>query len=136
MQQITTFLMFDGKAEAAMNLYMSLFRQSAIRSITRYEADEGDAEGTVRHAIFALNGQEFMCIDTSVKHQFTFTPAMSLYVTCETEEEIDRLYAGLSQGGEVLMPLGPYSFSEKYGWIADKFGVTWQLSLVRTEGTA
>ena len=77
-----------------------------------------------------------MCIDTNVKHQFTFTPAMSLYITCETDEEIERLYAVLSQGGKVLMPLGPYPFSEKYGWIADKFGVSWQLSLVKTEGTA
>ena len=136
MQKITTFLMFDGNAEAAMNLYISLFEQSEIRNIVRHGIDDAGEEGTVQHAIFALHGQEFMCIDTSVKHQFTFTPAMSLYITCETDEEIERVYAVLSQGGKVLMPLGPYPFSEKYGWIADKFGVSWQLSLVKTEGTA
>ena len=131
MQQITTFLMFEGKAEEAMNLYLSLFKQSEIRSITRYGANVTGAEGTVQQAVFALNGQEFMCIDSSIQHQFTFTPSMSLFVTCAAEEEIDQLYIGLSQGGEVLMPLAPYPFSEKYGWVSDKFGVSWQLSLVK-----
>jgi predicted 3-demethylubiquinone-9 3-methyltransferase (glyoxalase superfamily) len=129
MQKITTFLMFTGQAEAAMNLYTSLFKQSAILNMTRYGANEAGAEGSVQHATFTLNGQEFMCIDSSPVHAFTFTPSMSLYVHCETEEEIDRVFAALAQDGQILMPLDRYPFSEKFGWLSDKFGVSWQLSL-------
>ena len=129
MQKITTFLMFTGQAEAAMNLYTSLFKQSEILNITRYGATEAGAEGSVQHATFALNGQEFMCIDSSPVHAFTFTPSMSLYVRCATEEEIDSVFATLSQDGQILMPLDRYPFSPKFGWLSDRFGVSWQLSL-------
>ncbi|MCY9695642.1 VOC family protein [Paenibacillus alginolyticus] len=130
-QKITTFLMFSGQAEEAMNLYTSLFDQSEILTIKRYGAGEAGAEGSVLRATFSLHGQVFMCIDSSMKHDFTFTPAISLYVTCESEEEIDRVYEKLSQDGTVLMPLGAYPFSEKFGWVGDRFGVTWQLTLVK-----
>ncbi len=127
-QKITTFLMFqDENAEEAMNFYISLFDHSKVISITRYGANESGKEGTVMHASFMLNGQEYMCIDSNVKHGFTFTPAMSLYVTCDTEEEIDKLFAALSEGGNILMPLGSYPFGEKFGWVNDKYGVSWQL---------
>jgi predicted 3-demethylubiquinone-9 3-methyltransferase (glyoxalase superfamily) len=129
MQKVTTFLMFTGQAEAAMNLYTSLFKQSEILNITRYGANEAGAEGSVQHATFTLNGQEFMCIDSSPVHAFTFTPSMSLYVRCATEEEIDSVFATLSQDGQILMPLDRYPFSQKFGWLADRFGVSWQLSL-------
>jgi predicted 3-demethylubiquinone-9 3-methyltransferase (glyoxalase superfamily) len=129
MQKITTFLMFTGQAEAAMKLYASLFKQSEIIHITRYGPHEAGAEGTVQHATFTLNGQEFMCIDSAPVHEFTFTPSMSLYVRCETEAEIDRVFATLSQDGQVLMPLEQYPFSKKFGWLSDRFGVSWQLSL-------
>jgi predicted 3-demethylubiquinone-9 3-methyltransferase (glyoxalase superfamily) len=129
MQKIRTFLMFEGKAEEAMNYYISLFEGSGITGIDRYGPNEGGNEGTVRKATFTLKGQEFMCIDSSVKHNFTFTPAVSLFVTCATEEEIDRLFGKLSQGGSVLMPLDTYPFSKKFCWVADKFGLSWQLSL-------
>ena len=129
MQKVTTFLMFTGQAEAAMNLYTSLFKQSAILNITRYGANDAGAEGSVQHATFTLNGQEFMCIDSSPVHAFTFTPSMSLYVRCATEEEIDAVFATLSQDGQILMPLDRYPFSQKFGWLTDRFGVSWQLSL-------
>jgi predicted 3-demethylubiquinone-9 3-methyltransferase (glyoxalase superfamily) len=128
-QKITTFLMFSGKAEEAMNFYTSLFDSSEIVSISRYGANEAGAEGTVLHATFSLKGQVFMCIDSSVKHEFTFTPAISLYVACDTEDEIDRVFQSLSQEGSILMPLAVYPFSEKFGWVADKYGVSWQLNL-------
>ncbi|MFD0679332.1 MULTISPECIES: VOC family protein [unclassified Paenibacillus] len=131
-QKITTFLMFEGKAEEAMNFYTSLFEQSEILSIERYGANEAGAEGTVVKAAFALNGQVFMCIDSSVKHGFTFTPAISLYVSCDTEEEISKVYERLSHDGAVLMPLGKYPFSNKFGWVQDKYGVSWQLNLVES----
>ncbi|MBO8163311.1 MAG: VOC family protein [Brevibacillus sp.] len=132
-QKITTFLMFDGKAEEAMNFYLSLFDQSELIRIQRYEANEAGVEGTVKHATFSLNGQLFMCIDSSVKHDFTFTPAISLYVTCNTEEEIDKLFHALSQDGTIFMPLEAYPFSEKFAWVADRFGVSWQLNLVKSQ---
>ncbi|WP_066942393.1 VOC family protein [Microtetraspora fusca] len=129
-QKITTFLMFHGDAEEAMTFYTSLFDDSRILSVDRYGAGESGAEGTVRHAAFSLAGQRLACIDSSVKHDFTFTPAISLYVRCGTEAEIDRLYAALSEKGAELMPLGDYGFSAKYGWVVDRFGVAWQLDLV------
>jgi predicted 3-demethylubiquinone-9 3-methyltransferase (glyoxalase superfamily) len=129
-QKITPFLMFTGQAEEAMNYYLSIFERSEILSIQRYGPNEAGAEGSVVHATFALDGQEFMCIDSYVKHEFTFTPAISFYITCETEAEIDQLFAKLSEDGVVYMPLAPYPFSPKFGWVGDKFGVTWQLTLV------
>ncbi|MCU5518119.1 VOC family protein [Bacillus wiedmannii] len=128
-QKITTFLMFEGKAEEAMNFYTSLFDQSQIVSISRYDENGPGKEGSVIHATFTLNGQEFMCIDSYVNHGFTFTPSMSLYVTCETEEEIEKVFHKLAQDGSVLMPLGSYPFSKKFGWLNDKYGVSWQLTL-------
>ncbi len=123
--------MFDGKAEEAMDFYISLFENSKILSITRYRSDEAGTERTVVHATLSLGGQEFMCIDSNIKHEFTFTPSMSLYVKCETDEEIDRLFTKLSQGRQVLMPLDRYPFSEKFAWVSDKYGVSWQLNLAR-----
>ncbi len=131
MQKLTTFLMFDGRAEEAVNLYITLFENSKILSITRYGPNEAGAEGTVMHATFSLAGQEFMCIDSSVKQGFTFTPAMSIYVNCKTEQEIDRLFEQLSQGGQVFMPLNRYPFSDRFAWISDRFGVSWQLNLAK-----
>jgi len=129
MQKITTFLMFEGKAEEAINFYVSLFEDSRIVSMARYEAGEPGAQGSVKHALFSLDGQEFMAIDSNIEHDFTFTPAISLYVQCETEQEIDELFEKLSTLGQVLMPLDEYPFSKKFGWVADRFGVSWQLSL-------
>ena len=131
MQQITTFLMFEGQAEAAMNFYISLFPGSKVLSLARYGAGEPGTQGTVKHATFSLGGQEFMCIDSNVEHGFTFTAAMSLYVNCQSEEQVDRLFAALSEGGQVFMPLDRYPFSDKFGWVADRFGVSWQLSLAK-----
>jgi predicted 3-demethylubiquinone-9 3-methyltransferase (glyoxalase superfamily) len=131
MQKITTFLMFDGQAEEAMNFYTALFKKSEIMSITHYGPGEEGVEGTVMQAIFTLNGQMFTCIDSSIKHEFTFTPAMSLYVTCDTEVEIDELFEKLSRGGKVHMPLAAYPFSKKFAWIDDRFGVSWQLNLTK-----
>ncbi|MET1031170.1 VOC family protein [Domibacillus tundrae] len=129
MQPITPFFMFEGNAEEAMNFYLSIFEGASISHITRYGANEVGKEGSVQQAIFTLNGQTFMCIDSPIKHDFTFTPALSLYITCDTEEEIDRLYGALSIGGAVLMPINAYPFTQKFAWFNDQFGVSWQLNL-------
>jgi predicted 3-demethylubiquinone-9 3-methyltransferase (glyoxalase superfamily) len=129
MQKFTTFLMFAGRAEEAMRFYTSLFKNSEITSISRYGPNEAGAEGTVQHAIFTLSGQEFMCIDSNAQHGFTFTPSISIYVRCETEAEIDRVFAELSKDGQIFLPLEHYPFSAKFAWVSDKFGVSWQLNL-------
>lgn len=129
MQKIITFLTFQGQAEEAIKFYTSLFERSEILSITRYGPEGPGDEGSVMHATFSLDGQAFMCIDSSVQHAWTFTPAMSLWVTCESEQEIDRLYGAPSEDGEVFMPLDEYPFSAKFAWVADRYGVSWQLNL-------
>lgn len=129
MKSVTPFLMFQGNAEEAMNHYISIIEDSEIISITRYGPDQPGAEGSVMHAAFSLKGQTFMCIDSNVKHEFTFTPSFSIYLTCESEAEIQKVYGALIDGGGAMMPLDNYGFSQKFGWIADKFGVSWQLNL-------
>ncbi|WP_391558526.1 VOC family protein [Robertmurraya sp.] len=130
MGKVTPFLMFqDGKAEEAMNYYISIIEDSEITSIVRYGENESGDEGTVMQATFSLKGQEFMCIDSNLKHQFSFTPSISIFVTCDSEEEINSIYQKLIEGGQALMPIGDYGFSQRFGWLNDRFGVSWQLNL-------
>ena len=126
---ITPFLMFQGKAEAAMQFYVSLFKDADITQIDRYGANEQGPEGSVRLAGFRLGKQPFFCIDSPVKHAFDFTPSQSTFVDCEDEAELQRLFEQLSAEGEILMPLDDYGFSKKFGWVNDRFGVSWQLNL-------
>lgn len=130
MKKVTPFLMFQNNdAEDAMNFYTSIIEDSNIQSITRYGADGPGTEGTVLQAAFSLKGQDFMCIDSHIKHAFDFTPSFSIYLTCDSEAEIDYLYDILLQKGNALMPIGDYGFSKKFGWLVDQFGVSWQLNL-------
>ena len=126
--KIRTFFTFFDQAEAAMNFYISLFDDAAILSIERYKAGEAGKEGTVIKAVFHIKGQEYMCIDSPIKHDFTFTPAISLFVNCDSQEEIERLSEAFSLEGKFLMPLDNYGFSQKFCWVQDKFGVSWQLN--------
>jgi predicted 3-demethylubiquinone-9 3-methyltransferase (glyoxalase superfamily) len=121
-QKVIPFLMFTGKAEKAMNDYVSIFEGSEINSIHHHE------NGSVLHALFKLKGQEIMCIDSIVQHDFSFTPAISLFVVCDSEAEIEDAFEKLSKGGSVLMPLAASPVSEKFGWVQDQYGVSWQLS--------
>ncbi len=126
--RIRPFLMFDGQAEEAMNFYLELFQDGEITQIERYGPGESGAEGSVMLAAFTVHGLDLLCIDSS-GHDFTFTPAFSLFVDCASEGEVDRLFAALSAGGQVLMPLDRYPFSPRFAWVADRFGVSWQLFL-------
>lgn len=127
---VTPFLMFqDNNAEEAMNFYVSLFAGGQVLSVTRYGPGEGGAEGSVMRASFSIANQTVMCIDSPVKHAFTFTPSTSLFVDCESDEELRRLYAALSEKGGTLMPLDNYGFSQLFAWVNDRFGVSWQLNL-------
>jgi predicted 3-demethylubiquinone-9 3-methyltransferase (glyoxalase superfamily) len=121
--------MFDGVAEEAMNFYVSLFKGSEVSNVERYGPGEQGIGGSVKIADFILGGQHFRCIDSPIKHAFSFTPSMSIFVDCEDEAELDEAFKELSAGGEVLMPVGDYGFSAKFGWVNDRFGVSWQLNL-------
>ena len=131
MEMVTPFLMFTGRAEEAMNFYVSLFPGSEVVNVIRYGEDGGDMQGKVQLAEFSLAGQHILCIDSPDVHEFTFTPSTSLYVKCRSEQEIDHFFAELSEDGQVLMPLEQYPFSEKYAWVNDRFGVSWQLTLAK-----
>jgi predicted 3-demethylubiquinone-9 3-methyltransferase (glyoxalase superfamily) len=127
---VTTFLMFQGVAEEALNFYVSIFQGSAeIKQIDHYGPEEPGMEGAVKRAQFSLAGHELVCFNSPVNHAFTFTPSISLFVDCENDAELDNAYNQLSDGGQVLMPLDNYGFSRKFGWVNDRFGVSWQLNL-------
>lgn len=126
---VAPFLMFEGKAEEAMNLYVSLIPNSEVLEVQRYGPEGPGAEGSVMTARFSLGGLPMMCNDSTVKHAFSFTPSASLLVTCTSEEEIDRITAALAEGGEFLMPLDNYGFSRRFAWLNDRYGVSWQLKL-------
>jgi predicted 3-demethylubiquinone-9 3-methyltransferase (glyoxalase superfamily) len=128
--KVTTFLMFEGgKAEEAMRFYVSLFPNSEILDMMHYGPSEMGAEGSVKHARFTIAGREFAAIDSPTEHQFGFTPAVSLFVDCESREELEAAHARLVEGGMDLMPLGEYGFSAGFAWVNDRFGVSWQLNL-------
>jgi predicted 3-demethylubiquinone-9 3-methyltransferase (glyoxalase superfamily) len=115
MQKITPFLWFDGKAEEATNFYVSVFKNSKIVSVTRHGEAGPGPKGTVMSVIFQLEGQEFFALNGGP--QFTFTPAISLFVNCETQQEVDELWEKLSKGGS----------KDRCGWLRDKYGLSWQI---------
>src|SRR5258708_31065155 len=115
MQKITPFLWFDGQAEEAMNFYISIFKNSKIINVSRYGEAGPGPKGTVMSATFQLEGQQFMALNGGP--HFTFTPAISLFVNCEKQEEVDELWKKLSAGGS----------EERCGGLKDKFGLSWQI---------
>ena len=115
MQKITPFLWFDGKAEEAANFYTSIFKNSKIGSISRRGEEGPGPEGTVMSATFYLEGQEFIALNGGP--HFRFSPAISFFVRCETQEEVDELWEKLSEGGE----------KQRCGWLKDKYGLSWQI---------
>jgi predicted 3-demethylubiquinone-9 3-methyltransferase (glyoxalase superfamily) len=115
MQKITPFLWFDTQAEEAMNFYVSIFKNSKVGTVTRYGAAGPGKKGTVMSATFQLDGQHFMALNGGPL--FSFTPAISFFVNCETQAELDELWEKLSAGGK----------TERCGWLKDKFGLSWQI---------
>lgn len=129
-QQIATFLTFqNNNAEEAMNFYIDLFDNSKVIEIQRYGKDGPGKEGTVLRALFELNGKQFICSDSFIQHEWTFTPAVSNWVECENDKEIEQFFKKLSENGDVKMPLDNYGFSKQFTFIEDRFGVSWQLNL-------
>jgi predicted 3-demethylubiquinone-9 3-methyltransferase (glyoxalase superfamily) len=120
--------MFEGKADEAMSFYVSVFG-GKIDDVTRYAAGQAGAEGSVMRASFTIGNQTVWCIDSPAKHAFTFTPSFSMFVECDSDKELETFYGKLLEGGSALMPLGDYGFSRRFGWLNDRFGVSWQLNL-------
>jgi predicted 3-demethylubiquinone-9 3-methyltransferase (glyoxalase superfamily) len=128
---IAPFLMFqDRNAEAAMRFYVSLFPGGEIVDLQLYGRGEPGPEGTVKRARFRIAGLTVHCSDSFVKHAFDFTPSSSLFVECESMEELDRLHAAFAEGGSTRMPPNAYGFSRRFAWVSDRFGVSWQLNVV------
>lgn len=115
MQKITPFLWFDGQAEEAMNFYVSIFKNSKVLSVARFGEGGPGPKGSVMTASFQLEGQNFTALNGGPI--FKFTPAISFFVSCETQEEVDELWERLSEGGE----------EGQCAWLKDKFGVSWQI---------
>jgi predicted 3-demethylubiquinone-9 3-methyltransferase (glyoxalase superfamily) len=129
-QELRTFLTFQaGAASAALDLYRDVFDDFELIEIDRYGPGDSGPEGTVKVATFRLAGGEFGCADSPIRHEWGFTPAVSLWVECVDDRELQRLFERLSDGGQVFMPLDGYGFSTRFGWVGDRFGVTWQLNL-------
>jgi predicted 3-demethylubiquinone-9 3-methyltransferase (glyoxalase superfamily) len=115
MQKITPFLWFDSQAEEAAKFYTSIFKNSKITTVARYGENTPGPAGSVMAVAFELDGQEFVALNGGPV--FSFTPAISFYVHCQTQEEVDMFWNKLSEGGETSM----------CGWLKDKFGVSWQI---------
>lgn len=126
---ITPSLLFSGQAKDAIDFYVALFPGSQVTFMQLYGPEFPGPEGKVAFAQLSLAGHTINVMDSGVDQPFTFTPAVSFTVSVPDEAEIDRLFAALSEDGEVLMPLDAYPFATKYAWVADRFGVSWQLSL-------
>jgi len=134
---ITTFLMFSGaqygKAEEAIRFYIAAFPDSKLEYLRRHGSGEQVPAGELQRASFTLAGQRFMATESQGDDRFAFTPAFSLYVRCRTAEELNRLYDRLSEGGKVHMPLGAYRSTPLFVWFEDRYGVSWQLELAKSE---
>ena len=115
MQKITPFLWFDGRAEEAANFYTSVFKNSKIGTVSRYGEGGPGPKGSVMSATFQLEGQEFIALNGGP--QYSFTPAISFFIHCETQEEVDHYWDKLSEGGRTV----------QCGWLQDKFGLSWQV---------
>lgn len=130
-QKITPFLWFNDQAEDAVKFYTSLFKNSAVKLTTRYEEEGAKAtgmpDGSIMTMAFTIEGHDFVAINGGPV--FQLSPVISFFIHCNSMNEIDSLWEKLSVGGNVMMALDKYPFAEKYGWIQDKFGVSWQLIL-------
>ncbi len=128
-ESFSTFLMFTGEAEEAMTFYVDLFDDAEIVNVERHGEETPEMAGTILRASLSLGDQRVMVSDSPDVHDFTFTPSTSMFVECESREELEHLVSELSADGETMMPLDDYGFSQQFAWVQDRFGVSWQLNL-------
>ena len=123
-----TCFMFEGDAEEALEFYLSLFSDAAIITTQRFGPGE-PMTGELKLAHFRLGEHRILFTNSPNEHDFSFTPSASIFVMCRNAKELDRYAEALSKGGKYLMPPGEYGFSRRFGWVEDRFGISWQLNL-------
>jgi len=121
--------MFTGEAEEAIRVYSSVLPDTRVESIERYAAGQDGPEGSLKLATVLLAGNRYRFYNSPIKHEFGFTPSISLFVDCDSREQLDACVAVLGEGGSMLMPPNNYGFSQWFYWLNDKWGVSWQLNL-------
>jgi predicted 3-demethylubiquinone-9 3-methyltransferase (glyoxalase superfamily) len=130
MTRATPFLMFQGgKARAALDFYVATVPGSSIESVQYFGPEGPGPEGTILRAHAVIAGQKVMVHDSFLSHGFDFTPSWSFFLDVGDAAEFERLFAALSEGGAVLMPPENYGWSTRFGWCADRFGISWQVDL-------
>ena len=138
MKKTSTFLLFVGdqcgKAQEAIDFYTSIFPNSKTISLEKYaEGEAGGAPDLIKHGVFTINETEYMVSESNFDHAFTFSPAISIFVEYDSEDEMKTYFEKLSKGGQVMVPIDDYGYShsQKYGWCEDRFGVSWQFNLAK-----
>ncbi|MEM9725468.1 MAG: VOC family protein [Pseudomonadota bacterium] len=131
MTAVSTYLMFQGDAEAALDAYAAIFDAFVVEDIERYGPEEAVASGALKLARISFAGHQLRLFNSPPVHDFSFTPSMSLFLDMTSRDELERALAALSEGGRILMPLDDYGFSAAFSWVEDRFGVSWQLNLPR-----
>ena len=125
--RVQPFLMFHGTAAQAAETYAALFPEGSFRVV------QSGPDGAPMVLTVTLGGQDLAFLESPVDHGSSFTPMMSLKVDCDSADEVDRLWDALIEGGSALMELGEYPFSPRYGWLTDRFGLSWQIGISPTE---
>ena len=130
MTTATPFLMFQrGVGREAVDFYMSVFSDGEVLDLDLYPAGGPAPEGTIMRGRFRIGGQEFYVSDSFIEHAFDFTPSLSVWIEADDSASQDAIVAALGEGGQTLMPLDNYGFSSRFGWVNDRFGVSWQVNL-------
>lgn len=119
----------NGLAKQALERYSEIFDDYTLDRLDIYEADSGGPEGQVQVADFRVHGQRFVCIDSPIQHEWDMTPGIAPFIECDDDAQMERLFDALADGGQVHMPLGDYGFGRRFGWVEDRFGVSWLLNI-------
>ncbi|GAA0335667.1 VOC family protein [Sphingomonas oligophenolica] len=127
-KSVLPFLMFQGEGSAALDFYRSVFPDAKVEPVGKHD-EPGAPPGLLPLTRLTIAGQTILLNDSPVRHAFTFTPSMSLFVECRSEQELRALSDALKQGGSELMPVGSYGFSTLFSWVTDRFGVSWQINV-------
>lgn len=121
MASLAPFVMFQGTAAEAVDTYCAVLPDASA------EVVQHDGAGAPQLWRLEVAGQEIMVLDSPAVHDFDLTPSLSFYLTCDTAGEVERLFAALAEDGRVMMPLDTYPFAERYAWVVDRFGLSWQI---------
>lgn len=133
MSTVSTHLMFQkGKAQAALDLYVTVFSGFKVVSVEKYGPSD-HTPNLIKTAEVDFSGQRLVVIDSPISHEFDFTPSVSLFINFDEANDLDRAFDELVVGGKIKMPLDDYGFSQRFGWLTDQFGMSWQLNLPRSE---